>query len=388
MAEHMAQRPIRVAHLITGLGSGGAEAMLCKLCLHMDRSRFENRVYALTEGGLVAEQLRAAGIPVVSLGSRRGTVDPRAIWRLWRALRAYRPDLLQTWLYHADLLGTLVAPLAGIPHLAWNIRCSDMDFSHYSRLTRLVVSLCAILSHRPDRVVVNSEHGRRVHEMRLGYHPRRWDVIPNGFDLEHFRPAPEMRARLRRELGVPENCLLAGLVARFDPMKDHRGFLQAARSVADGVDDVHFVLVGRDVTPGNVLLASWIREFHLESRVHCLGERADLNQLMPALDIAVLASAFGEGFPNVLGEAMACGVPCVTTDVGDAAILVGGNGRVVPPRAPSALSSAMSELLHLSAQKRGELGAAARERISAQYGIEAVVERYGKLYGELARCAA
>ena len=373
---------MRIVHVITGLRAGGAEGMLAKLLSGMDRSRFQNIVVSLTDRDMLGPRIEALGVPVYTLGMRRGLPAQMALWRLWRLLRRERPDLLQTWLYHADLLGLVAGRLAGVARIAWNVRCSNMDMHHYSALSALVVWMLARVSGWPDMVLVNSAEGRRVHE-RLGYRPRRWEFVPNGFELDRFRPNPEARAALRRELGVPADHCLIGLVARFDPMKDHATFLQAAAVLSRDHSETEFVLVGRDVDHANVALRRLISESGVGGRVHLLGERPDIDRILPALDIAGLSSAFGEGFPNVLGEAMACGVPCVVTDVGDSAIIAGDTGRVIPCKDPEALATAWRDLIRLGKEGRRQLGEAARRRIAATYALPAIVERYERLYNEL-----
>ncbi len=378
--------PLKVVHLITGLARGGAETMLYRLLTRLDRQRFASVVVSLTDRGALGAAIAALGVPVHALGMRRGVPAPQAVGRLWRLLRRERPAVLQTWLYHADLLGLVAGRLAGVPAVVWNVQCSDMDLRHYPPLTALTRRLLAALSRAPQAVVSCSYRAKEDHE-RLGYRPRRWRVIPNGFDLEQFRPDPAAPARLRQLLGAPPAAPLIGLVARYDPQKDHATFLQAARRLLDMRADVRFVLVGAGVDWHNPRLAAPARALGLEPHLHLLGERDDVAALLPGLDLATLSSAFGEGFPNAVGEAMACGVPCVVTDVGDAAYLVGDTGRVVPPRDPAALAAAWAALLARPAAERQALGRAARARVATLFSLEAVTKQYAALYAELAQAA-
>lgn len=378
---------IDVVHLITGLNRGGAESMLAKLVGAMDRGRFRSVVVSMTGPGVLGPSLVESGTPVLSLGMVRGLPDPRGIARLVGVLRRYRPAVLQTWLYHADLLGTMAAAWVRRPKLVWNLRCSNMDMGRYSRQSAATRRLLAVLSGRPVAIIANSEAGRGVHE-RLGYHPRRWEMIPNGFDLERFRPDPAAQVRLRRELGAAEDAPLIGLPARFDPMKDHGGFLAAAAILAQRHAAVRFVLIGRGLEPGNPQIAGPAAAAGIIGRLGLLGERRDMEMVLAGLDIATLSSAFGEGFPNVLGEAMACGVPCVATDVGDAAELIGATGIIVPPRDPAALAAAWLRLLELRPEERARLGAAARQRIAGSYALPAIIARYEALYTGLAGAPA
>lgn len=374
---------IRIVHVITGLEIGGAESMLARLVSRMDGSRFVNRVVSLTDGGRIGDSIEAAGVPVQTLGMRRGWPSLAALPRLVRLLRQARPTLVQSWLYHADLLGLLAAALAGRPPVVWNLRCSDMDLRYYSGQTRWVLRALTWLSPHPVAILVNSTASMRLHQS-LGYRPRRWEVIPNGFDLDRFRPDPTAWERTRRELTLPAEVMLVGLIARLDPMKDHPSFLNAATHVAARRPGVHFVLIGKGVEG----LAGAIAAKGLSDRVHILGERRDVEWLLPGLDMVCLSSAFGEGFPNVLGEAMAAGVPCVTTDVGDAKTIVGETGLVVPPRDPAALAAAIVDLVDRGPSARTTLGQAARARIAREYALPRIVERYESIYASLAAVAS
>ncbi|MBX6365664.1 MAG: glycosyltransferase [Gemmatimonadetes bacterium] len=373
--------PVRVVHLITTLDTGGAEAMLHKLLGRLDPGVFDSSVVSLTDEGSFGPAIRELSIGVCALGMRRGVPDPRALLRLRRELARSRPHILLTWMYHADLLGTIAARMAGVPVLAWSIRRASTDWRHLAPPTRAVVGLLARLSSTPDVVLVNSHAGREAH-LRVGYRPRRWELIPNGFDTALFRPCPECYGRFRAELGVTPETLLVGLVARYDPVKDHDTFLRAASRLRDAQPQVHFVLAGSRVDASNCVLTSRVRELGLAGRVHLLGNRRDLPQVLPALDVLALSSV-SEGMPNIVGEAMAAGVPCVVTRVGDAARLVGDTGYAVEPRDAEALAAALSRLLALGRDGRRRLGESARQRIQTHFGLDAVCARYAALLTEL-----
>lgn len=374
---------IRIVHVISGLDTGGAEAMLAKLVKGMDRTQFSNTVISLTDRGQLVEQIESSGIVVHTLGMRRGRPEIAALLRLIRLLKSLKPTIVQSWLYHADLLSTVatrfVFPLA----LVWNIRCSEVEMSHYGRLSRWVVALLSRLSRFPDGVIVNSQAGRLVHE-RLGYRPVAWHLIPNGFDLSRYCPDQQAQARLKRELGVSDKAILIGLVARFDPMKDHQTFLAAARIIHAMYPDVHFVLCGRGMDKANEWLACRIEDYGLSGVAHLLGQRENMVQITSGLDIAC-SSSIGEGFSNTLGEAMACGVPCVATDVGDSRRIIGDTGRIVPSKNPEALGKACMDLVELGAVGRCMLGSQARARMEQYFDIRSVIRQYEDLYTSLAK---
>jgi glycosyltransferase involved in cell wall biosynthesis len=371
---------ITVLHLITSLDVGGTEMMLSKLVARSDPARFRHVVVSLAGVGPVGEQIAALGVPVHSLRMRRGMPDPRAFWQLLAVMRRVRPDVVQTWLYHADALGVLAANVLRVP-VVWNIR-SATDVDELGPLVAALARVCARLSRFTAAVVTNSVAARDLHA-GLGYRPRQWLVIPNGFDTQRFTPDASAHSDVRCELGLPAAALLIGLVARFDPLKDHQTLLRAAGLLGQQLDAPHVALVGRDITTSNSQLRAWVEASGVADRVHLLGERADIPRLTAALDIAT-CSSYGESFPNIIGEAMACAVPCAVTDVGDAARIVGDTGRVVPSRDPRALASAWRELIELGPEERRELGRRARARVEERYSLDSVVRQYEALYERLA----
>jgi glycosyltransferase involved in cell wall biosynthesis len=267
-------------------------------------------------------------------------------------------------------LGTLAGRLAGVRRIIWNIRCSEIDFSRYSPATRWVVVALVRLSRVPWAVASNSCAGQQAHQ-RLGYRPRRWVYLPNGFDTDAWKPEPQERAALRRALGLADGDVVVGMVARVDPQKDHAAFLEAASLVAARHPQLRVLLVGRDT---DTLAVPQI----LRPVTQALGERSDVQRVMQALDILVSSSAYGEGFPNVIGEAMACGVACVATDVGDSRAIIGSTGLVVAPRDVPALAAAIQALIEGKVD-RSRLGASARTRIESEYAIERCLRRYSDL---------
>lgn len=357
---------------------------LAKLLARTDPARFRTCVVCLINIGAVGNKIRAQGVPVYSLGMKRSVPSLSAIWKLRKLIALERPEILQTWLYHADLLGLMVGKLARVPSLVWNVRCSWLDMNHYSRVSKLVLNILARLSMIPDAVIVNSEAGRAAH-IKIGYRPKRFEIIPNGFELDRFRPNESARKWLRRELQLTENDVIIGLVARYDPMKDHKSFLAAARMVLKVHGQVYFVLCGTCVNTDNVDLKGLIDLYELRKRVRVLGVRSDTENITGGFDIACSSSAFGEGFSNAIAEAMACGVPCVVTDVGDSSQIVGTTGKVVPPRNPNAFADALCELIEAGPAIRKELGEKARARIAERYDINAMAAKYDQLYVSLSK---
>lgn len=363
-----------VLHVITGLNGGGAEGMLARLV--QTPGAFRQIVVSLIGDGVWGPRLRAADIEVADLGMRRGIPSLGSLWQLVRLIRGLRPVVVQTWMYHADLLGFIAASLARRPPVVWNLRCSNMDLSRYERLTRWVVRASALLSRFPSAIVVNSASGQRWHS-KLGYRPRQWVMLPNGLDINRFEPDPQARKSWRTRLGVCDNTILIGMAARRDPMKDHEGLLKAL-ALTSG--KFACAMVGAGVDAGDSKLASLAAQ--TGKPVFLLGYCEDMPGFMSALDIAVLASNFGEGSPNVLLEAMACGVPVVTTDVGDSGDIVGNSGKVVAPGDVAALAAALEELAADPAE-RMRLGRLARERVRAHYNLPHIAKRYQNLWDQV-----
>lgn len=381
-------RPVPVVHLITTLDTGGTETMLSRLLAFMDRRRFSNHVICLTRMGDLGEKIRARGIPVHAMDMPRGKITLTGLARLVRVLSRVRPRILQTWLYHADLMGLVFGRLTGVRSICWNVRCSYISLEDYHASTKWTLRACALLSRVPSLILTNSHEARAFH-IRLGYRATGWKVIPNGFDLDEFKPDPSARPWLLRELGVreegparsegdPQTPFLIGFIARFDPMKDHPSFLQAACRILEQGRNAHFVLAGRGVSRENPALSQWVPA-RWKDRFHFLGRRHDIERITAGLSIASLASR-GEGFPNVVCEAMACGVPCVVMDVGDSASIVGDTGVVVPPGRPEALAKAWSSVMGMEREALDLLGRAARERVLMQFEIRHIAEAYESLY--------
>lgn len=372
---------VKICHLITSLDTGGAELSLLRLLSGIDRERFRCSVIAMIGPGAVAVRIRALDIPVGSLELRRGAVSLSGLARLASRLRQERPHILMTWLYHADLLGLVAGKLAGVRAVVWNLRASDMDMSRYRALSGWTLQLCARLSAWPAAILVNSESGRSFHT-GIGYHPREWVLVRNGVDTAEFRPDAAARESVRTELGLQPEALLIGLVARFDPMKDHQNFIAAARKVALAQSSVHFVLVGKGVDSHNAALAVGLNEPPLAGRVHLLGERPDVPRLTAAFDFACSASR-SEAFPNVVAEAMACGVVCVATDAGDSAEIVGETGIIVPPRDREALAQGLLRAVSMGPAQRHTLGNAGRERVIEHFGMDRFVKGYENLFDRI-----
>jgi glycosyltransferase involved in cell wall biosynthesis len=370
---------MRVMHVITGLSTGGAETMLLKL-LSAASGSMEHVVVSLGEEGTIGPRIAALGVPVHCLGLRRNAPNPFRALSILPLARRIGPQLIQGWMYHGNLMASMAAlALRHKPPVLWNIRQTVYDLRRERWLTAKFIRLGARLSSRPAAIIYNSQTSATQHES-LGYGAEKRVIIPNGFDCQLLRPDEAARKAVRTELGIADNTVLVGLVARYHPMKDHVGFLQAAAMIARSYPQTRFVLAGAGVSSTQPELVKAIQQNELWDCVMLLGERSDIPRLNNAFDIGCSASAWGEGFSNSIGEAMACGVPCAVTDVGDSAYIVADTGLVSPPRAPEALAKAIAGLIEIGRSGRQQLGTKARQRIETEFSLPAIVRRYEGLY--------
>ena len=364
------QRPRKIVYVTAGLRGGGAEAMLTRLATAQPGVADEIILVSLLPAEGHIERLVAAGVTVVELRFDRAGGAAAGLAKLAKLIADSRPDIVQGWMYHGDLAALVALVMSGRrkkTRLVWSIRCSDMDLRHYGRGLRLVVKACTLLSGWPDLVTANSAAGLKAH-LAMGYRPRRAEVVANGIDIDEFRPDPAVRQAVRSELGIPADAMVLAHVARVDPMKDHASFLAAMMELPD----LFALLVGAGTenlpAAGNVLR---------------LGRRHDVARLFAAADFAISSSSFGEGFSNALAEGMACGLPAIATDVGDATLILGDTGLVVPPENPRALAAAIRTLAQEPAAARADRRIRARARVVDQFALTHAVRRYDELYASL-----
>ncbi len=369
---------MRLVHIITALDAGGAETFLARLLKRLP-PRIETSVISLAPIGAIGERMRISGVNVSTLGMTRRSLAPGPIFRLRDMLKEAKPDIVQTWMYHADLLGGLAARWAGIPALVWSIRHSNLSVRHNRLRTVMIARACAALSrHVPDRILCCANVARLNH-VRFGYADDKMEVMPNGFDLSRFKPAPEMRESVRREFGVPDNVFIIAMIGHFLVQKGHRMLIDAAAILRERRPQIHYLLAGQDVDDSNAALARWLNERTLQSSVSLLGIREDIPRLLAAVDALVLPS-LGEGFPNVVGEAMASAVPCIASNVGDTPFIIGDTGFIVPPGDAGALANAMDRFLSMPERERQSYGARARQRVVENFEIGAIIWRYVEFY--------
>lgn len=358
----------------------GAQMMLLKIVPELSQHGFTPVVISLAAFGPLSKEFSRLGVSTHHIGVRPGRISFRALARLVSILKAERPDLIQGWMYHGNLAAQVAACfIRGCPPLAWSIRQANTDLTREKGLTAMTIRMGAKFSARPVAIIYNSVVSAEEHGRKLKYSRQREVVIPNGFDTVEFAPSSSVWTRIRAELEVPEDAVLVGLVARFHPLKDHATFVEAIARVRSRHPEVRGVLVGEGTDLANASLEVLRARTGTRESIQCLGERTNVPELTAALDIAC-NSSISEGFPNAVGEAMACGVPCVVTNVGDSGRLVGDTGRVVPAASPESLAAALSELVEMGPKGRRILGDRARRRIVEMFSLDAAVKRYVQTY--------
>jgi len=361
--------------LITGLGQGGAETMLYRLLSNMDNNRFENIVISMTDKGVFAEKIEHLGIPVYCLNMKRNLSSIVAIWRYHRLLKKHHPDIVQAWMYHANAFAMMARFFLSKHQVIFNIRRSLDNKTNLKWLTRCALKFNAWLSPWAVAVIYNSQWSQMQHQ-QTGFCADNAVYIPNGFDLNVFKPSEVIYKKFRVKHHLNECSKIVGMIARFHSDKNHQGFVEVAKRIADSAnsESVFFVLAGKGCHINNQPLLEWIKNAHLEDRFILLGSVESI-QVLPAFDV-YLSTSWVEGFPNVIGEAMACGVPCVATDVGDTKMIVSTHGYTVAAGQYDELAQQVIFLL----KEAGSAQENRRQSVTDRYDLSKTVAYYEQLY--------
>jgi glycosyltransferase involved in cell wall biosynthesis len=368
-------------HVITRLGRGGAPMMLYKLIRQSlaGGRQHTHIVVTLLDENHFEHEFRTLDIEVITLWMKRGLPSWLAARKLSRLLSHFKPDLVHGWMYHANIAASISARRE-CP-VTWSIHHSLDEVAREKPLTRLLIRHGHLLQSRVSRIVYCSKSSRSQHEL-IGYPTSKGTVIPNGFDCVEFRPDQAARYEVRAALELGDDNFVIGHLARFHPMKNHDGLLEAFALVRKHHPAARLVMAGMGIDNSNVALVKKVNALGIAGNIRLLGTRKDTPRLMNAFDGYVSSSSWGEAFPVVLGEAMASGLPCVATDLGDSAEIIGDTGIIVAPNDSRALSDAIAKLIEHGASARRNLGAAARQRILDRYSLETVERAYSQLYEE------
>ena len=370
----------RIVILVRRLDQGGAQRQLITLALGLKASGRDVHVVLFYPGGAFATELGSRGVPIYAPG-KHGRWDAIGfLIRLTNCLRCLQPDAVYSFMNVPNVLAATLRPLLPGTHIVWGVRASNMDLSRYDWLTRVAYALECRLARFADLIIANSHAGKN-YAVANGFPEDKVMVIPNGIDTEYFRFDPEGRRQVRAAWGLGVDAILVGLVARLDPMKDHPTFLEAASRIARRRHDVHFVCVGDGPAAFTEVLKQQAATLGLTSQLIWAGARDNMPAVYSALDVACSSSSFGEGFSNTIAEAMACGVPCVVTDVGDSAFIVGGAASVVAPGDHNAFATAIECLADLPGEERRMMGAACRTRVVSEFGIDRLIQRTEQALG-------
>lgn len=372
---------MKVLHIITGLNDGGAEAVLYRLC-KFDQEN-EHIVISLMDQGKYGPLLEEEGVKVFTLEMPAGKIKIRSLFGLYKLIKHMKPDVIQTWMFHADLIGGIIGRIAGIKNIVWGVHHTTLVKGESKSSTILIAKLNAILSKIiPKKIIYCADKSREVQES-IGFQKSKGFVVYNGYSIDDFVPNTSYQQKFRNELGIMENEMLIGHVGRYDPQKDHHNLIDAIALLKPQQDLYKAVLVGTNLDEHNDQLVSYIKGKGLQDKFILLGRRNDIPVVMNGFDVFVLSSAFGEAFPNVLNESMACGTPCIATNVGDASVIVGNTGWIVAPKNPlalaDALSSAIDEKLNFQTAWQ-ERQKCARKRIVENFSIQKMVSGYTQVW--------
>ena len=377
----MSSKKIRLTHIITGLNTGGAEMMLFKLTQTMNKNLFKINIISLSSEGHLNKSFEKIGIEVNNchisfLRPLSGLIS------LYRYIKKAKPDIVQTWLYHADFLGGIFAFAMGIKNIVWNIRGSYIGFKLNKVHTFLIIHINGLLSKFIPKFIISNSHECTNIFSDIGYKRDIFKVIPNGFDTHKFSPNQKFRKVLRKEINISENSKLIGYFARFDIQKNHFGFIKIASEIKSKYPNVYFVLAGSGIDYHNIILLNWIDKFNLRSSFRLLGNRKDIHILNSALDL-YLSPSYGEGFPNAIGEAMSCGVPCIATNVGDCKQIINDNNLISEVDNSEDLVNKVLMCLNWNQQEIKKQSFLARQRIKNLFSIEKINQKYEEFYQKL-----
>jgi len=373
---------MKILHIIIGLNNGGAEVSLFKICKYDKKN--EHVVISFMDLGKYGNELIKIGIKVYCLNITKNHYSILKFLQLCRFIYFEKPDLVQTWMYHADLFGSLAARVAGIKNIVWNIRNSNLEVSKVKKRTIWIAKLLSFFSYwLPKKIIVCAKRAKKFH-VDLGYCKNKMYFIPNGYDLSILKPTKIKKINIRKRFKLKTNVRLLGMVARFDPQKDHFNLLDALFSLKLKYNNFFCVLIGPGINKNNKTLCDEIKRLSLQDHIGLIGPSPYIPEIMTQLDIHILSSEYGEAWPNVVAEAMACETPCIVTNVGDSAYIVGKNGIVIPPKNSKLLSNSIIFFLREFGKKSWAARCKkARLRIKKNFDIFKMLESYSRVWNKI-----
>jgi glycosyltransferase involved in cell wall biosynthesis len=371
---------VKIVHLITGLGNGGAENMLFKLINHIDNDQFETVVISMTDKGFFGEKIKNKGIKLYTLNMKHSKHIFKSLFKLLKIVKKEKPDILQTWMYHADIFGVVVKIFFPKIKLFWNIRHSKLIKGVDKNSTIFIAKLCALFSNITKYIICGSNAAKTTH-ISMGYTPKKMEVIQNGFNLASYKPRVESNKIIKNELNIPDEGFVIGHVGRFHPIKNHRLLIEAFIELSKKHKNLYLILAGRNVDLNNTELNRIISKSKVSENIFLLGQQEDIMKIMHSMDVFVLPS-LSEGFPNVLGEAMACGISCIASDVGDCREIIGNTGIMLNSIDKDELKKSIEKFILFDANTRRKMSVLSRERIENNFNIVNKINEYEILYNK------
>jgi glycosyltransferase involved in cell wall biosynthesis len=374
---------MQVLHIITGLSDGGAEAVLYRLCQF--EKEHNHIVISLQNEDKYGPMLKELGVDVYTLNFLNGNIRFLGLVKLYKLIKKIQPDVIQTWMYHADFIGGVMGRLAGIRNIVWGVHHTTLVKGKSKRSTILIAKINSFISNFiPKKIIYCASKSREVQES-IGFNKIKGEVIPNGYDIRSFTQNSFLGTAFRNELNILNKTFVIGHVGRYNPQKDHNTLLESFSILRQKKFDFSAVIVGTNLDENNHKLVSLLNENNITDCVYLLGKRADIPAVMNGIDLFVLSSAFGEAFPNVLNESMACGTPCVATDVGDSSAIIGMTGWITPIQDPLAIANSIIKAAEeklvdssLWLQRKDDC----RKRIVENFSIEKMISKYKKVWSE------
>ncbi len=369
-----------ILHIITGLGDGGAEHTLFKICKYDNINK--HIVISLKSPEKYFSLLKKIGVDVYSLNLNFYSFFK--VFSLIKLIRFLKPDIVQTWLVHADFIGGIAARLSGVKKIIWNVRYSNLEFGKTKIITILIIKILAKLSYIiPQSIVIVSKRAIKIYE-NVGYDKKKLIFIPNGYDLSILMPNEFEKISFKKNNNISTKIPLIGNVARYDPKKDHLNLLKALLIIKSKKINFHCILVGTGIDKNNLKLVQEIKKLNLSNHIKLMGQKDNIYSVMNGLDIYVQSSSYGEGFPNVVAESMACGTPCVVTDVGDSSFIVGETGWVAKPNNHIKLAIEIEKaILENGSKKSMKRSKETRLRIENNFDIQKMITKYNELWNNV-----
>ena len=370
---------MRIIYVITDLSLGGAELQLYKIAQKL-RKDSDVKVISLLSKGNLGDDLIKLGVELSVVNFRKKRFFFYNFFKLCNLILDFKPDVVHCWMYHANLVIYLMKFFLGNKiSYVWNIRHTPVNLESETFLTSYLIKIKSYLSSQVDKIIYNSNKSKSYHE-GIGYSKKNGIVIPNGFDGKIFKISSKIKLKKRKIYNIGANDIVFGHFARFHPMKNHKMFIEVANIISSKIKNCKFLMAGNNINKNNLNLSKLINQYKLKDKILLIDEISDLHNFYPMLDFFCLTSSWGESFPNVLGEAMACGVTCVSTNIGDSKLIIGNTGKCVIPNNKVVFSNACLDLINCSLKYKSKINYAAREQILKKYNIELIVHEYLKLY--------